>query len=122
MYRVKFIDLVERTHQSFDYENLFDAIRVAKETNIGYSRLYTEAIPNEVFNEKLFELLTLGYIYTGSKSEDYPLGSTMIMLTEADPNTRIETSVYNNIPQGTYVGSFIPTQANQPNIPNMLES
>lgn len=121
MYRVKFIDLVNRSQEVFDYDNLFDAIKVAKETKIGLNGFIKPAIPNSVFNERLLELLTLGFIMVGPKTEEYAQGSTMVMLTKADLDTRIETSVFNETDKATYVGSFIPQQTNN-YTPKSIES
>jgi hypothetical protein len=113
MYRVKFIDLVNRSQDTFDYDNLFDAIKVAKETQIGSLGFTKPAIPDLVFNERLLELLTSGFLMVGPKTEDYVQGSVMIMLTKADLDTRVETSVFNTTDKATYVGSFIPSQPSE---------
>jgi hypothetical protein len=95
-YRVKFISLQEQTIDKYDYESLFDAIRVAKETNIGPDRLYTEAIPDDKFNEEFLSLLTLGFIYVGPKTEKYPEGNTMIQLVKVNEREE-EFPVYSNV-------------------------
>jgi hypothetical protein len=93
MYRVKFVDLREQTIDTHDYENLFDAIKVAKKTNIGSDRVHMEAISNELFNEKFLTLLQTGFIVVGDKSEDYPDGDTMIMLLQRDELTGVEAAL-----------------------------
>jgi hypothetical protein len=93
MYRVKFLDLREQTKEQFDYENIFDALRVAKETNLGSERVIREAIPDKEFNEQLHLLLTSGFVYAGWKTSEYPTGDHMVFLLKVDANNN-ESPVY----------------------------
>ncbi|MGS2592222.1 hypothetical protein [Streptomyces hebeiensis] len=108
---MKFINLREQTIDiQDDYENLFDAIRVAKETNIGPDRTYRVAISNERFNEVFFTLLTSGYIYAGTKSTPYPYGDVMVMLLSVNADGS-EQPVY----------SSVAMVVNNPKIPSVPE-
>lgn len=79
-YVVKFLHLQEQTVIENRYESLFDALKVAKETNIAPDRLHQEAMSDTQFNEELILLLDTGFVYTGTKSEAFPDGDMMIQL------------------------------------------
>lgn len=96
MFRVKFIELRKQSIETNDYENLFDAIKVAKETNVGSESIIREAIPDVVFNEQFNMLLTSGFIYSGWRTSEYPEGDVMIMLLKVDKHGT-ESPVYNNL-------------------------
>jgi hypothetical protein len=80
MFRVRFVNLKEQTVTASDYNELFDAIKVAKETNIGPDRITRVAIPDSTFNHHFVDLLKHGYIYVGPRSEEFPNGDYMVQL------------------------------------------
>jgi len=99
MFRVKFINMVEQTKDEFDYDNLWDALKVCKETNIGPDRIHSESMTNEQFDEELLILLTQGFIYVGPKTNQYPEGYIMLMLLSvAEDGTSAERPVYSALP------------------------
>ncbi|MFF5977057.1 hypothetical protein ACFY7C_36755 [Streptomyces sp. NPDC012769] len=58
----------------------------------------------EKFNEELPTLLSRGYVYTGSKTGEYPNGNICLELVKVDTVTQQESTV-----MGTY-RTFIPQQ------------
>lgn len=98
MYVVKFFNLTESTMDEFEYQDLFSAIKVAKETNLGTDNLILPAMDDDKFNEELLILLTTSLVYAGRKTKEHPEGEFMIMLTQRDDETREETTVYNALP------------------------
>ncbi len=108
-YRVKFLDLVEQTKEEHDYTNLFDAIKVAKESNIGPHGLHIEAIPDVVFNEHFLTLLTSGFLYAGQRTHEFPDGDTLVMLLKVNEDTGVESPVYDGIPLA-FVSTVVPNQ------------
>jgi hypothetical protein len=90
--------MVEQTKDEFEYGNLYDALRVCKETNIGPDRIHTSAMSNEQFDRDLFTLLTQGFVYIGPKLNQYAEGSIMLMLLSVD-NDGIESPVYSMLPK-----------------------
>jgi len=82
MFYIKFINLTENTIEfQAEYESLFDALRVCKETNLS-SSYHRPAMSDSYFNEHLFELLTSAMVYTGTSTPDHPAGEIMITLTK----------------------------------------
>lgn len=112
-FRVKFLHLAEQTKTEFDYDNLFDAIKVCKETNIGHNRIHREAMTNEQFDSQLLTLLTTGFIYTGDKLNEYADGDIMIMLLQVEERTGIERPVYPNVVP-------VPFQTNREGITSLI--
>lgn len=95
MFRVKFVDMVEQTIVKHDYDNLWAALSVAKNTDIGPDRINRVAITDAVFNEQLHTLLTSGFIYTGIKTTEHPDGNFMVMLLKINDKEE-ERPVYNS--------------------------
>lgn len=95
-YRVKVTFLFQGNHAQLvgDYESLFDAISVVKNTKLHENVVSRSALSDEAFNEKFFELLTNGYTYTGNKSSDYPDGNIVVHLVKVDPVYNEEMAVY----------------------------
>lgn len=103
-YVVKFLDLIERTKEEFEYAKLSDAIKVAKDSDINGR----PAISDDNFEVKLLELLTSTFTYAGPKTDQYPEGSVMVMLTKR-VEYGIEDAIYGPrvIP---FVAGLIPVQ------------
>jgi hypothetical protein len=90
LYRVKFLHLVERTKDVFDYSDLLDALRVIKETQLdGF------AMTDKRFDEGLMQLLTMSLIYRGHKTSEHPEGVYAVMLTRVENGA--ERAVYSNV-------------------------
>lgn len=79
MFRVKFLDLPERTSEVFEYMHLMDALKVAKDTQFS-DRLHCPAMSDELFDNELGNLITSGFVYAGKKTSEFPDGELMIML------------------------------------------
>jgi hypothetical protein len=89
--------MVEQTKDEFNYPNLWDALQVCKETNIGPGYIHSPAMSNKQFDRELMTLLTQGFIYIGPKLNQYSEGSIMLMLLSvAEDGT--ERPVYNALP------------------------
>jgi hypothetical protein len=84
-YVVKFLNNGEMTSTTHEYENLFDAIAVAKDTDVNYRPM----IPEAQFNDELITLLTSGQITVKHGRDEIT-----VMLTKLDILTNIETPVY----------------------------
>jgi hypothetical protein len=80
MYVVKFVDIAHKTVREDEYDDLFDAIKVAKETNIGPDRLVIPAMSRKFFNQNFSTLLTIGYVYAGQKTYEFPNGNFIVLL------------------------------------------
>lgn len=65
MFRVTLINLTESRKDSWEYANLLDAMRVAKNVDTaGPDDLMARpAMSDEFFNTHLWELLTMGFVY-----------------------------------------------------------
>ncbi|MFE1145214.1 hypothetical protein [Streptomyces rochei] len=101
-YVVKFINLTENTLNRFEYDNLFDALKVCKETNLS-DHYHLPAMSEKFFNEHLLELLTSAVVYVGTKTEKHPAGEIMIMLTMGE-----NRSVYSALPMPFIPGQILP--------------
>lgn len=108
MYIVKFFFLSSSRNEEHKYDSLFDAIKVAKETNIGDCGMFKPAMTDWEFNKQFWTLLTSGFIYTGKKSEEFPEGDIMVMLLQGDEceKRKGETPVFNGAIQFDYIKSL----------------
>lgn len=116
-YRVKFISLEEHTVDAFDYDHLFEALKVAKETNIGPDRLHKVAISNDKFDRELIMLLTSCFVYAGIRTSELPEGNMMIMLLRVDADG-VEHAVYPVV--STIAPPFMPDQRTRNRAPEDL--
>lgn len=64
-FRVQLINLTEHTKGEWEYERLYDAITIAKnvDTSTHDDYMARPAMTDEFFNENLWELLTMGFVY-----------------------------------------------------------
>lgn len=65
MFRVTLVNLTEHRKDSWEYTSLLDALRVAKniDTATPDDLMARPAMTDEFFNKKLWELLTMGFVY-----------------------------------------------------------
>jgi hypothetical protein len=98
MFIVKFYNLTENTVSSFEYEHLFEALAVAKNTDISDSRINVPAMSNDKFDSELFTLLTSGFIYCGDRTPEHPDGEYMVGLVKRDFENGDERVVYSALP------------------------
>lgn len=100
VYVVKFTNLAENTRDEFAYEHLYEALSVAKNTQLS-DRLHYPALNDDQFDSQLLQLLTTGIVYGGMSTENYPDGEWLISLYRRDGNGT-ETVVYNALPMPAF--------------------
>jgi hypothetical protein len=85
--RIHFLGQRDKGVEEWNYDSLFDAIKVAKESNIGSDRSFKPAFSDTAFNECFSIMLKHGFAHAGTKSPDYPHGNVIVFLLKMTNGT-----------------------------------